>query len=285
VLNVAIVDDKPRMVMADLKIGIAGCAGRMGQVLIRQVSDTPGCVVAGGSEAAESEAIGRDVGAVAGIAAIGTGVVNSADALFASCDAVLDFTVPAATVANAKAAAAHNTILIAGTTGLTTYDEAALHAAATDAAIIYAANMSVGINVLAQVVKQVAAMLGPEAFDIEVVEMHHRNKVDAPSGTALLLGRAAAAGRAVDLDAVAERGRDGITGSRAEGAIGFASLRGGSVPGDHTVIFASDSERLELTHRAQGRTLFAAGAVRAALWAKDKSPGLYDMKDVLGLAD
>ena len=284
-LNVAIVDDKPGTVMANLKIGIAGCAGRMGQILIRQVSDTPGCVVAGGSEAAESEAIGRDVGSVAGITAVGIAVVNSADALSASCDAVLDFTAPAATVANAKAAAAHNTILIAGTTGLTNTDEAVLRAAATDTAIIYAANMSVGVNVLAQVVKQVAAMLGPKAFDVEILEMHHRNKVDSPSGTALLLGRAAAVGRTVDLNAVAERGRDGIASARAEGAIGFASLRGGSVPGDHTVIFASDSERLELTHRAQGRNLFAAGAVRAALWAKDKSPGLYDMKDVLGLAD
>ena len=284
-LNLPIVDGKPGTVMANLKIGIAGCAGRMGQTLIRQVSDTPGCVVAGGSEAAESEAIGRDVGAVAGITAVGIGVVNSADALFASCDAVLDFTAPAATVANAKAAATHNTILIAGTTGLTNTDEAVLRAAATDTAIIYAANMSVGVNILAQAVKQVAAMLGPEAFDVEIVEMHHRNKVDSPSGTALLLGRAAATGRTVDLDVVAERGRDGITSARAEGAIGFASLRGGSVPGDHTVIFASDSERLELTHRAQGRNLFAAGAVRAALWAKGKSPGLYDMKDVLGLAD
>jgi len=271
--------------MADLKIGIAGCAGRMGQTLIRQVTDTPGCVVAGGSEAAGSDAIGRDVGAVAGIATIGIEVVDTPDALFASCDAVLDFTVPVATVANAKAAATHHTILIAGTTGLTTDDEAALRTAAADTTIVYAANMSVGVNVLAQVVKQVAAMLGPEAFDIEVVEMHHRKKVDAPSGTALLLGRAAAAGRSVDLDAVAERGRDGITGARAEGAIGFASLRGGSVPGDHTVMFASDSERLELTHRAQDRSLFAAGAVRAALWAKDQPAGLYDMKDVLGLAD
>lgn len=271
--------------MANLKIGIAGCAGRMGQILTRQVNDTPGCVVAGGSEAAESEAIGRDVGSVAGIAAVGIDVVNTAHALFASCDAVLDFTVPAATVTNAKAAAAHNAILIAGTTGLTKTDESVLRVAATEAVIIYAANMSVGVNVLAQVVKQVATMLGPEAFDIEVVEMHHRNKVDAPSGTALLLGRAAATGRADDLDAVAERGRDGITGKRAEGAIGFASLRGGSVPGDHTVMFASDSERLELTHRSQDRTLFAAGAVRAALWAKNKSPGLYSMKDVLGLAD
>jgi 4-hydroxy-tetrahydrodipicolinate reductase len=285
VLNVAIAEDKPRKAMADLKIGIAGCTGRMGQTLIRQVSDTPGCVVAGGSEAAGSDAIGRDVGDVAGLPAIGVSVVDTPDALFASCDAVLDFTVPIATVANAKAAASHKTILIAGTTGLTSDDEATLRAASADTTIVYAANMSVGVNVLAQIVKQVSAMLGPDAFDIEVVEMHHRKKVDAPSGTALLLGRAAAEGRGVDLDAVAERGRDGITGARAEGAIGFASLRGGSVPGDHTVMFASDSERLELTHRAQDRSLFAAGAVRAALWAKDQPAGLYDMKDVLGLTD
>ena len=160
-----------------------------------------------------------------------------------------------------------------------------LRDASRQTAIVFAANMSVGVNVLAQVVKQVAALLGPEAFDIEVVEMHHRNKVDAPSGTALLLGRAAAQGRGVDLDAVADRGRDGITGARQTGHIGFASLRGGSVPGDHTVVFASDSERLELTHRAQDRSLFAAGAVRAALWAHGKPAGLYDMTDVLGLKD
>ena len=271
--------------MADLKIGIAGCAGRMGQALIRQVDATPGCIVAGGSEATGGAAVGQDIGAVAGLPAIGVNVVDSAEALFASCDAVLDFTIPAATVAHARAAAAAKSILIAGTTGLTPDDEAVLHQAAKETTIVYAANMSVGVNVLAQVVKQVAAMLGGDAFDIEVVEMHHRKKVDAPSGTALLLGRAAAEGRGVDLDAVAERGRDGITGARAEGAIGFASLRGGSVPGDHTVMFASDSERLEFTHKAQDRSLFAAGAVRAALWAKDQPAGLYDMKDVLGLAD
>lgn len=284
-LKVAFIEDKPGTAMGDLKIGIAGCAGRMGQALFRQIAATPGCVVAGGSEVPGSPAVGNDVAVTAGLPPIGVSIVDNTDALFASCDAVLDFTVPVATVANAKSAAAHRSILIAGTTGLTADDEAVLATAAKDTTIVYAANMSVGVNVLAQVVKQVAAMLGPEAFDIEVVEMHHRKKVDAPSGTALLLGRAAAVGRAVDLDTVAERGRDGITGARAEGAIGFASLRGGSVPGDHTVMFASDSERLELTHRAQDRSLFAAGAVRAALWAKDQPAGLYDMKDVLGLTD
>ncbi|MDA0368155.1 MAG: 4-hydroxy-tetrahydrodipicolinate reductase [Proteobacteria bacterium] len=271
--------------MADLKIGIAGCAGRMGQTLLRQVAATPGCVIAGGSEAPGSAAIGQDVAGLAGLPAAGIAVVDSADALFAACDAVLDFTVPAATAANARAAATHGKILIAGTTGMSAGDEAALRDAAQKTPIVYAANMSVGVNVLAQVVKQVATMLGPDAFDIEVVEMHHRNKVDAPSGTALLLGRAAAQGRGVTLDDVADRGRDGITGARQAGHIGFASLRGGSVPGDHTVIFASDSERLELTHRAQDRSLFAAGAVRAALWARGKPAGLYDMTDVLGLKD
>ncbi len=271
--------------MADLKIGIAGCAGRMGQTLLRQVAATPGCVIAGGSEAPGSAAIGQDVAGLAGLPAAGIAVADNADALFATCDAVLDFTIPAATVANAKAAAAHGKILIAGTTGMSARDEAALRASAEQTPIVYAANMSVGVNVLAQVVKQVAAMLDPDAFDIEVVEMHHRNKVDAPSGTALVLGRAAAQGRGVALDDVADRGRDGITGARQAGHIGFASLRGGSVPGDHTVIFASDSERLELTHRAQDRSLFAAGAVRAALWARGKPAGLYDMTDVLGLKD
>ena len=271
--------------MADLKIGIAGCAGRMGQTLLRQVAATPGCVIAGGSEAPGGAAVGHDVAALAGLPAAGIAVVDCADALFAACDAVLDFTTPTATVAHARAAATQRKILIAGTTGMGAEDEAVLRDASRQTAIVFAANMSVGVNVLAQVVKQVAALLGPEAFDIEVVEMHHRNKVDAPSGTALLLGRAAAQGRGVDIDAVADRGRDGITGARQTGHIGFASLRGGSVPGDHTVVFASDSERLELTHRAQDRSLFAAGAVRAALWAHGKPAGLYDMTDVLGLKD
>ncbi|NQV82004.1 MAG: 4-hydroxy-tetrahydrodipicolinate reductase, partial [Alphaproteobacteria bacterium] len=213
-----------------MKIGIAGCAGRMGQTLLRQVAATPNCVIAGGSEAPGSTAIGQDVAGLAGLPAAGIAVVDSADALFVACDAVLDFTVPAATVANARAAATHGKILIAGTTGMSAGDEAALRDAAQKTPIVYAANMSVGVNVLAQVVKQVAAMLGPDAFDIEVVEMHHRNKVDAPSGTALLLGRAAAQGRGVTLDDVADRGRDGITGARQAGHIGFASLRGGSVP-------------------------------------------------------
>jgi len=270
--------------MADLEIGVAGCAGRMGQMLLHQIATTPGCVIAGGSEAPGSAVVGLDVGAMARLPDTGIPIVDSAEALFETCDAVLDFTVPKATVGHATAAAAQGKILIAGTTGMTAEDEAALHKAAEKTAIVYAANMSVGVNVLAQVVKDVAAMLGPEAFDIEVLEMHHRNKVDAPSGTALLLGRAAAEGRGVVLDDVADRGRDGITGARTGGHIGFAALRGGGVPGDHTVIFASDSERLELTHRAQDRSLFAAGAIRAALWARDKGPGLYDMKDVLGLA-
>ncbi len=269
--------------MADLEIGVAGCAGRMGQMLLHQVAATPGCVIAGGSEAPGGAMVGLDVGTMARLPDTSIPIVDSATALFETCDAVLDFTVPAATVENARAAAAQGKILVAGTTGLTADDEAVLHDAAKRTAIVYAANMSVGVNVLAQAVKQVAATLGPDAFDIEIVEMHHRNKVDAPSGTALLLGRAAAEGRRVELDDVADRGRDGITGARQQGHIGFAALRGGGVPGDHTVIFASDNERIELTHRAQDRSLFAAGAIRAALWARGKAPGLYDMKDVLGL--
>ena len=269
--------------MADLEIGVAGCAGRMGQMLLRQIATTAGCVIAGGSEAPGSATVGLDIGTMARLPDTGIPIVDNAEALFETCEAVLDFTTPAATVANAKAAAKQGKILVAGTTGMTADDEAVLREAAQKTAIVYAANMSVGVNVLAQVVKQVAALLGPDAFDIEIVEMHHRNKVDAPSGTALLLGRAAAEGRGVDLDTVADRGRDGITGARVRGHIGFAALRGGGVPGDHSVIFASDNERLELTHRAQDRSLFAAGAVRAALWARDKGPGLYDMKDVLGL--
>ena len=173
---------------------------------------------------------------------------------------------------------------IVGTTGLDAADLAALSAAARHAVIVRSGNMSLGVNLLGALVKRVATTLG-EDFDIEIVEMHHRMKVDAPSGTALLLGEAAAAGRGIDLNSHSERGRDGITGARQSGTIGFASLRGGTVIGDHTVIFAGRGERIELAHKAEDRTVFARGALKAALWAKGRKPGLYSMMDVLGLSD
>ena len=270
--------------MADLRIGVAGCAGRMGQTLLKQIAATPGCVIGGGTERPGHAAIGQDPAALLGLKATGARVFDDPAALFDACDAVIDFTAPEATVRHAALAAGRRKILIAGTTGLKPEQEQALRIAAVTATIVYAANMSVGVNVLLQVTRQVAALLGPD-FDIEVLEMHHKHKVDAPSGTALALGRAAAAGRKVKLDEVAVRARDGITGARKAGDIGFASLRGGDVVGDHTVVFAADGERIELTHKASARQIFARGAVRAAIWGRGKAPGLYSMQDVLGFAD
>jgi len=264
-----------------MKIGVVGCAGRMGRMLVAEILAAQGAELAGGTEQAGSPALGQDVAALAGAEAAGQLVGDDADALFQAADGVVDFTQPDATVAHAALAARHKTALIAGTTGLSAGHQAALAKAATQTAIVQAANMSVGVNLLLGLTAQVAGILGDD-YDIEITEMHHRHKVDAPSGTALALGRAAAAGRGVDLDAVSQRARDGVTGPRKAGDIGFSVLRGGDVVGDHTVVFAGDGERIELTHKAASRAVFARGAVRAALWAGDKGPGLYTMRDVLG---
>ncbi|MDA1088829.1 MAG: 4-hydroxy-tetrahydrodipicolinate reductase [Proteobacteria bacterium] len=265
-----------------MKIGIVGCAGRMGRMLVREILATDGCELAGGSEAPGSDMIGRDVAEIAGADAVGLTVGDDAKALFQASDVVIDFTVPVATVGHAALAASLGRALVVGTTGLAADHLSSLAKASEKAVIVQAANMSVGVNVLLGLTEQVAAMLGDD-YDIEIVEMHHRHKVDAPSGTALALGDAAAAGRGVDLETVAQRGRDGHTGARATGDIGFATLRGGDIAGDHTVIFAGDGERIELTHKAGDRAVFARGAVRAALWTQGQVPGLYSMRDVLGL--
>ena len=266
-----------------MKIGIVGCGGRMGRMLVAEVVATAGCELAGGTEAPNSPLIGQDVAQLAGLAASGVKVGGDTKALFAAADAVIDFTVPAATARHAELAARHGTALVVGTTGLSAEQQAAVVAAANKVAVLQAANMSPGINMLLALTKRVAATLGAD-YDIEVLEMHHRHKVDAPSGTALALGRAAADGRQVALDAVAQRVRDGHTGARRPGDIGFATLRGGDVAGDHTVIFATDGERLELGHRASSRAVYARGAVRAAQWLHGKPPRLYSMLDVLGFA-
>lgn len=266
-----------------MKIGIVGCGGRMGCMLVAEVAGMAGCALAGGTEAPNSSLIGRDVAEVAGLAAIGIAISGDAEALFASADAVIDFTVPAATAHHAMLAARHRTALIAGTTGLSAEQQAAVVAAAEQTAVLQAANMSPGINMLMALTKRVAATLGVD-YDIEVLEMHHRHKVDAPSGTALALGQAAADGRQVALNDVAQRVRDGHTGARRSGDIGFATLRGGDAAGEHTVIFATDGERLELGHRASSRAVYARGAVRAAQWLRGRPPGLYSMLDVLGFA-
>ncbi len=268
--------------MSDLKIAVMGAEGRMGRELVRAIDSTNGCVVAGAIERPGSEAIGMDVGTLAGLPALGVMVTEDALELCTRVDAIVDFTSPAATVEFAALAANARIIHVIGTTGFSADDEAAIAAAARHATIIKAGNMSLGVNLLTAITQKVAAALDAD-FDIEIVEMHHRHKVDAPSGTALMLGKAAADGRGIELGDYAVRVRDGVTGPRKPETIGFQTLRGGSVVGDHTVIFAGEGERIEITHRAQDRSIFARGAVKAAIWGRGKGPGVFSMRDVLGL--
>ncbi|HUU66627.1 MAG TPA: 4-hydroxy-tetrahydrodipicolinate reductase [Methyloceanibacter sp.] len=268
--------------MSDMRIAVLGAAGRMGQALTRTLVATPGCTAAGGLEAAGSPAIGQDIGTLAGLDPLGVAITDDPLHLFTHVDGVLDFTSPAATVAFAGLAAQARIVHVIGTTGFSDDDLTKLEAAARHAPIVKAGNMSMGVNLLAALTAQVAASLGPE-FDIEILEMHHRHKRDAPSGTSLMLGAAAARGREVSLAERSVRTRDGDTGPRRDGDIGFAALRGGDVVGEHKVIFAGPGERIELAHIATDRGIFARGAVTAALWARGKAPGLYSMADVLGL--
>ncbi|MGH6903459.1 MAG: 4-hydroxy-tetrahydrodipicolinate reductase [Geminicoccaceae bacterium] len=267
-----------------MRIGVLGCAGRMGRAVIGEILATEGCTLAGGVESPGHAALGQDLGALAGADPVGVAASKDAEALIAAAEVVIEFSAPEATAAHAAMAAARGTGHVIGTTGLSEAQEQALRAAARRTAILRAANMSLGVNLLLGLTERVARALGPDAFDIEVLEMHHKHKVDAPSGTALALGEAAARGRGVSLADVAARGRDGLTGARRTGAIGFAALRGGDVVGDHVVIFAGAGERIELAHRATDRRIYARGAVTAARWLQGRPPGLYDMADVLGLA-
>jgi len=270
--------------MSEMRLIVAGAGGRMGRALTRVISETTGAVLAGALEAPGSELLGKDAGVLAGLPA--NGVELSADlwSMSANADGILDFTVPGATIANVAIAAERSLVHIIGTTGLSSSDDAVIKSVTSRAIVVKSGNMSLGVNLLAALVKRVAQSLD-DSFDIEILEMHHRAKIDAPSGTALMLGEAAAAGRGIALAEHSARGRDGETGARRSGDIGFASLRGGSVTGDHSVVFAGAMERIELTHRAEDRTMFARGAVKAALWARDKKPGLYTMTDVLGLGN
>ena len=267
-----------------MKIGILGCAGRMGQMLVRQVAETDGAELAGGTEATGHVSLGADVAAVAGLHAAGLEITDNTAALFAQSDVVIEFSLPAATEAHTELAFITGVPLVIGTTGHDAHQMAAIEEASAGTAIVKAMNFSVGVNVLFALTERLAGTLG-EDFDIEIFEMHHKHKVDAPSGTALSLGEAAARGRGVDLGQVSQRGRDGISEERRPGEIGFASLRGGDVVGEHAVIFAGAGERVELQHKATTRAIFAAGAVHAALWLEDMGPGLYNMFDVLGFRD
>jgi 4-hydroxy-tetrahydrodipicolinate reductase len=270
--------------MSDMRLVVAGAGGRMGRTVIKAIAETDGVALAGAVEGPGSAVIGRDAGELAGVGRNGVTVSADAAALLADSDGLVDFTIPAATVALTEQSAAHGLVHVIGTTGFAAAHEKAIAAAATRARIVKSGNMSLGVNLLAALAKQVAKTLDDE-FDIEIFEMHHNKKIDAPSGTALLLGEAAAAGRNADLAEHSVRVRDGHTGARKAGAIGFASLRGGTVVGDHSVIFAGPYERIELVHKAEDRMIFARGALKAALWARDRKPGLYSMADVLGLPD
>jgi 4-hydroxy-tetrahydrodipicolinate reductase len=266
-----------------MRLAVVGAAGRMGQTLIRVIHNTPGAVLAGAIERPGSPHIDRDAGELAGIGLLGVPITDDALSVFVGVEGVLDFTAPAATVEFAELAAQARIVHVIGTTGCSTDDDAKIRAAARHAVVIKSGNMSLGVNLLGVLVKQAAKALSD--FDIEILEMHHKHKVDAPSGTALLLGEAAVAGRNISLSDHSVRVRDGYTGPREDGTIGFATLRGGSVVGDHSVILAGQGERITLSHQAEDRTIFARGAVKAALWGKGRKPGLYSMLDVLGLAD
>jgi 4-hydroxy-tetrahydrodipicolinate reductase len=268
--------------MDDMKLVVVGAAGRMGRTLIRVVAETPGVVLAGAVEREGASELGLDAGVLAGLEPNGVIVTDDPLPVFVKADGVLDFTIPQATVAFSELAAQARIVHVIGTTGIGPEDDAKIEAAARHAPVIKSGNMSLGVNLLAVLVREAARALDDD-FDIEVLEMHHRHKVDAPSGTALLLGKAAAEGRGIDLAQRSVRVRDGHTGAREPGDIGFATLRGGSVVGEHSVLFAGEGEVIELTHKAGDRSIFARGAVKAALWGREKKPGLYSMADVLGL--
>lgn len=268
--------------MTKMRLAVMGASGRMGKELSMAIINNPDTEIAGATEVPGSPAIGTDIGTLNGIAPLGITVTDDPLELFTKIDGILDFTSPAATIKFAELTAQARIVHVIGTTGFSKDEEEKLEAASRHARIIKAGNMSLGVNLIAALTKQVAAILD-DNFDIEIVEMHHRHKVDAPSGTSLMLGKAAAEGRKVSLEEKSVRVRDGQIGARKDGDIGFASLRGGTVAGDHTVIFAGNGERIELTHKADDRGIFASGAIKAALWGKDQAPGLYSMADILGL--
>ncbi|MBV9348937.1 MAG: 4-hydroxy-tetrahydrodipicolinate reductase [Pseudolabrys sp.] len=268
--------------MSEMRLMVAGAGGRMGRTLIKAIADNKGLKLTGALEDARSPLIGWDAGTLAGLGENHVKLMGDPAKVIDQVDGIVDFTIPAATTSYAALAAKAGKVHIIGTTGLSADDEAKIKDAAKKAVIVKSGNMSLGVNLLAALAKRVAKTLD-NSFDIEILEMHHNQKIDAPSGTALLLGKAAAEGRGIALDQRSVMSREGHTGARKQGDIGFATLRGGTVVGEHSVIFAGPAERIELTHRAEDRMIFARGALHAALWARDQKPGLYSMADVLGL--
>jgi len=264
-------------------IVVVGASGRMGRLLVQEVSAHPDMRLIAAVERAGHGWVGKDVGTAMGVGALGVSVTDDLLSAMAGAQGVIDFTVPDMTRKVATLAAQARAVHVIGTTGLTEDDIAHIDRAARHAVVVRAGNMSLGVNLLLDLTRQVAAALGPD-YDIEVVEAHHRHKIDAPSGTALMLGEAAAEGRGQPLADLYQAARDGITGARPDGAIGFSAVRGGDVVGEHDVIFAGPGERIVLRHLAGDRALFAQGALRAVLWGQDRAPGHYAMRDVLGLS-
>ena len=265
-----------------MKLAVSGVAGRMGQMLVKTIDASGHGMVSGATERAGHEWNGQDLGICMGGPAVGIIVRDDPAEAFKDADVLIDFTSPESTVRNAAAAAELGCAVVIGTTGLSDDDLSAIGAAARKTAIVRAGNMSLGINLMTLITQSVARALDDD-FDIEVVEAHHRHKVDAPSGTALMLGEAAAAGRGISLKTASDRGRDGITGPRTRGKIGFSAIRGGNIIGEHDVVFAGEGERVVLRHIATDRAIYAQGALKAAQWVLGRPPGEYGMKDVLGL--
>ena len=270
--------------MSDFRVVVAGAGGRMGRTLVKAIADTKGLTLAGALEDARSPLLGWDAGTLAGLGENHIKLVGAAEGPLKDADAIIDFSAPVATIAYANVAAALGKIHIIGTTGLSADDDEKIAEAAKKAIIVKSGNMSVGVNLLAALTRRVAKTLD-SSFDIEILEMHHNQKVDAPSGTALMFGRAAAEGRAIEHDKRSVKSREGHTGARKAGDIGYATLRGGTVVGEHHVMFVGPAERIELVHKAEDRMIFARGALHAAMWARNQKPGLYTMADVLGLAN
>ncbi|RMH61876.1 MAG: 4-hydroxy-tetrahydrodipicolinate reductase [Zetaproteobacteria bacterium] len=264
-----------------LRVIVAGASGRMGRMLVAAVAEHRQACLVGATERHDSAYLGRDAGELANAGTLGVRIVDSLDDC-AEADVLIDFTTPNATLANARYVAAQGMAMVIGTTGFSAEQLGELRLALAGAPVVMAANYSVGVNLALNLIRQAARVLGDD-YDAEIYEAHHRHKVDAPSGTALAMGKAVAEGRQVALDEVAVYAREGITGARERGAIGFSVVRGGNIVGEHRVMFIADEERVELAHVAADRAVFAKGALRAAVWLRDRRPGWYSMQDVLSL--
>ena len=266
-----------------MRIAIAGASGRMGRMLVETVLEAPDAQLVGALDVAGSESIGRDAGDFLG-RATGVAITDDVDAGIADAQFMIDFTRPAGTLEHLRACATRGAAMVIGTTGFDDEGRRAIVTAAERVPIVFAPNMSVGVNVTLKLLELAAKSLR-EGYDIEIIEAHHRHKVDAPSGTALKMGEVVAAALGRDLKKVAVYGREGVTGERDPSTIGFATVRGGDIVGDHTVLFAGIGERIEITHRSASRVTYAHGALRACRFLSERASGLYDMQDVLGLKD